>query len=257
MAITAENLAEKYGISRERLRRARLSSQKRWAAATPRGLQGRDRPVELTRRRARSPSRRTSTRARDHARGLAKLPPVFKKDGVVTAGNASGICDGAAALVSPPKTYAEGEGPHPARAPRRWGVAGVEPSHHGHRPRARDPRALARAGLGLKRHRSVRGQRGLRRAVPRRRERARPAPRAHQRERRRHRLGHPLGASGARITTHLALRAARRTSIPRGGRYARGGQRLHRRRSPGPRRGAPRGAGGARPRRSRQTTRRS
>ena len=107
MAVTAENLATKYGITRQRVRRVRAPvSQQRWAAANEKGyFKDEIAPVELASKKG-----PTTFATDEHPRPqttleiLAKLSPVFKKDGVVTAGNASGICDGAAASCSPPRT---------------------------------------------------------------------------------------------------------------------------------------------------------
>src|SRR5262249_20522709 len=115
MAITAENLAEKYGISREACDAYALRSQKAWAEAEAAGkFKSEIVPLELKSKKG------PTTFARDeHPRpettleGLAKLAPVFKKDGVVTAGNASGICDGAAALVIASREAAERRCPPP------------------------------------------------------------------------------------------------------------------------------------------------
>src|SRR5262249_41950272 len=94
MAVTAENLAQKYGISRSDCDAYALLSQQRWAAANDKGyFKGEIEPLAIQQKKA------TVQFATDeHPRPqttlevLAKLPPVFKKDGVVTAGNASGIC---------------------------------------------------------------------------------------------------------------------------------------------------------------------
>ena len=101
MAITAENLAEKYNINREDCDNFALSSQRRWAEAQKRGnfknevvpvtikVKGKEVLFEVDE----YPKPDTTLE------NLAKLPTVFKKGGVVTAGNASGVNDGAAALV--------------------------------------------------------------------------------------------------------------------------------------------------------------
>src|SRR5262249_12232473 len=101
MAVTAENLAQKYGITRQMCDEFALSSQQRWATANEKGLfKDEITPVELVSKKG-----TTQFAVDEHPRPqttlevLGKLPPVFKKDGVVTAGNASGICDGAGALV--------------------------------------------------------------------------------------------------------------------------------------------------------------
>ena len=119
MAITAENLAEKYGITREDCDAFALRSQQRWAAAQESGAFADEMvPVEIKTRKGtvtRRP-RRAPAPATRRWRCSAKLPPVFKKDGVVTAGNASGICDGAAALVVVDGEWAKAQRPDPARA---------------------------------------------------------------------------------------------------------------------------------------------
>jgi acetyl-CoA acetyltransferase family protein len=149
--------------------------------------------------------------------GLAKLPPYFRKDGVVTAGNASGICDGAAALVLAGETYARERGLRPIGRLVGWGVAGVDPGVMGIGPVPASRRALAAAGLTLAdidlveineafaaQYLAVERELGLDR------ERTNVDGGAVA-------LGHPLGATGARITAHL-LHALR----PRGGRYGLG-----------------------------------
>ena len=96
-------------------------------------------PVEVRAGQA----RRVRVESDDHLRpdttleGLAALPPAFGKDGFVTAGNASGIVDGAAALVVASRDEAQGAGPASRwRASSSWGVVGVPPGDHGHRPGA-------------------------------------------------------------------------------------------------------------------------
>ena len=84
-----------------------------------------------------------------HRSILAKLPPVFKKDGVVTAGNASGICDGAAALVVVDGEWAKGRGLTPLAKILQWGVAGVDPTIMGIGPAPAIRSALDRAGIGI------------------------------------------------------------------------------------------------------------
>jgi len=217
MAVTAENLAVKYEISREACDAYALSSQKRWAAAQEKGLFAQEiEPMTLTQKKA------TITFDKDeHPRpqttleALAKPSPVFKKDGVVTAGNASGICDGAAALVLATAEYAEKHGHKPLARVVEWGIAGVDPTIMGIGPAPAIRQALARATLTLSdmtlvevneafapQYLAVEKELGLDR------EKTNVNGGAIA-------LGHPLGASGARITTHLVYELARR-----GGRYA-------------------------------------
>src|SRR5262249_1631001 len=129
MAITAENLAEKYGITRAECDAYALRSQRAWADAQAAGrfadeiealeLKAKQGPVAVDKDEHPRPD--TTPEA------LAKLPPVFKKDGVVTAGNASGICDGAAALVLASREAAEKRGLKPLARLVQWGVAGCDP----------------------------------------------------------------------------------------------------------------------------------
>ncbi len=141
---------------------------------------------------------------------LAKLQPVFKKDGVVTAGNASGICDGAAALVVASREAAERRGLKPLAKILNWGVAGCDPKIMGIGPAPAIRQALARTGLSLEdielfdineafapQYLAVEKELGL----PRERTNVNGGAIA---------LGHPLGASGARITGHLAYEMGRR-----------------------------------------------
>ncbi len=151
MAQTAENLARKYEISRESQDEYSLRSQKAAAAAYEAGrIQAEIVPVEIAGRKA------TVTLDRDdHMRpettleGLAKLPTAFGKDGFVTAGNASGIVDGAAALVITDADNAKALGREPIGRIVAYAYAGVEPSEMGIGPVPATKSALERAGLAL------------------------------------------------------------------------------------------------------------
>ena len=88
-------------------------------------------------------------RAGTTAEGLAAMKPVFRKDGTVTAANASGINDGAAAMVLARRSVAEARGLAPMARIVSWGHAGVEPAYMGIGPVKAVPIALARAGLTL------------------------------------------------------------------------------------------------------------
>ncbi len=217
MAVTAENLATKYEITRKDCDEYALSSQQRWAAANEKGVYKDEiAPIEIQQKKA-----TVQFAVDEHPRPqttletLGKLPPVFKKDGVVTAGNASGICDGAACLVLMTEELAKAKGLKPLARFVQWGVAGVEPSIMGIGPAPAIKNALARADLKLSdidvfevneafapQYLAVEKELGL----PRERTNVNGGAIA---------LGHPLGASGARITTHLVYELARR-----GGRYA-------------------------------------
>lgn len=209
MAVTAENLAEKYGISREDSDAFGLRSQKKWAAAQEGGFFADElAPVTIeTRRGSKTIDKDEHPRLETTMEGLAKLKPVFKKDGVVTAGNASGICDGAAALIVVDGEWAKTRGLTPLAKIVQWGVAGVEPTLMGIGPAPAIRIALERAGLGIgdidlfdvneafaPQFLAVQKELGL----PEEKTNVNGGAIA---------LGHPLGATGARITTNLVYTA--------------------------------------------------
>jgi len=149
MAITAENLAEKYGITRQECDAYGLRSQQTWAAAQDAGRFAAElAPVEI-----KSKKGATQFSIDEHVRRdanldtMAKLPASFKKDGVVTAGNASGICDGGAALVLASEEAVKRHNLASLARIVQWHVAGVEPTIMGIGPVPAIRGALARAGL--------------------------------------------------------------------------------------------------------------
>lgn len=151
MAITAENLAQKYGITREDCDGYALRSQRLWNEAHQNGgFNDEIAPLELPGKKGAPP---VSFAADEHPRpkstpeALAKLSPVFKKDGVVTAGNASGICDGAAMLLITSAERARERNQKPLARLLGWASCGVEPSLMGIGPAYAIPKALDRAGL--------------------------------------------------------------------------------------------------------------
>ncbi|WP_277925063.1 beta-ketothiolase BktB [Sphingomonas sp. BAUL-RG-20F-R05-02] len=151
MGITAENVAERNGITREQQDAMATESHRRAAAAIADGrFKDQIVPVEIRSRKG-----PVAFDTDEHPRGettaehLATLRPAFRKDGSVTAGNASGINDGAAALVLARASFAEARGLKPRARILGWGHAGVEPSLMGLGPVAAVPIALKRAGLGL------------------------------------------------------------------------------------------------------------
>ncbi|MES2339199.1 MAG: beta-ketothiolase BktB [Pseudomonadota bacterium] len=153
MGITAENIARDHGISREVQDAAAVESHRRAARAQAEGLfDDQILPVAVKAGRA------TRDFAIDeHVRGdadvsaMAALRPAFQKDGTVTAGNASGINDGAAMLILASAEQVAARGLTPMGRILGWGHAGVAPSHMGLGPVKAVPIALARAGLTLDR----------------------------------------------------------------------------------------------------------
>lgn len=151
MAQTAENLARKYEISREDQDAFALRSQQLAVAAYEAGrLQEEIVPVEIKSRKG-----STMFSQDDHMRPettmeiLAKLPTAFSKDGFVTAGNASGIVDGASALTIASEESARSMGLKPIGRIVSYAAAGVEPSEMGIGPVPATKAALERAGLPL------------------------------------------------------------------------------------------------------------
>jgi len=212
MALTAEKLAEQYRITQDEVDERSVLSQRRWAAADEAGRFADElAPLEVKGKKgsvlfARDEHPRPDTTVE----GLRKLPKVFKKDGVIHAGAASGISDGAGMFVVATRAYAERRGVAPLARLVNWGHAGVDPSVMGIGPVPAIRNALARAGAKLSdfdlfevneafapQVLAVEKELGL----PRDRTNVDGGAIA---------LGHPLAASGARIAMHLVYELRRR-----------------------------------------------
>lgn len=213
MAITAENLAERYQISRQQSDVFSLKSQAHAAAAQNAGyFKSEIVPFTIKDRKGNA----TRMDADEHPRPettletLSKLKPVFKKDGVVTAGSASGIVDGAAMLVVATESVAQKRGAKPLGRLVAWGIQGCDPSVMGIGPVPAAQQALARAGMSIGQMDLVEVNEAF-------------APQALSVQKELGipdevfnvnggaiAIGHPLGASGARITTHLLYELRRR-----------------------------------------------
>lgn len=207
MAETAENLADRYKLDRGCVDEFALRSQQLAKSAWDSGVY-RDEvaPMPIPNPK----TGKTEDFAQDEhmrpdttAEKLASLKPVFRKDGVVTAGNASGIGDGAAAMVISSERFASERGLKPIGRLVSWGVAGVDPKVMGIGPVPSSRLALSRAGLSIDdmdlievneafAAQTCAVEREL--ALPRERLNVHGGAIA---------LSHPLGASGARITAHL------------------------------------------------------
>lgn len=197
MAITAENLAEKYQISQDEVDAYSVQSQTRYAAALQAG-RFQDEIVPVGDFSVDEHARPSTTVDK-----LKKLPKVFKKDGVIHAGAASGICDGASALVMSTRVFADRHGLKPLARLINYGVTGCDPSIMGIGPVAASRAALKKANLTLDNIDLVEVNEAFA-----------PQVLAVQRELEISSdklnvdggaiaIGHPLAASGARITTHL------------------------------------------------------
>jgi acetyl-CoA C-acetyltransferase len=153
MGITAENIAERYGLTREEQDEFAARSQQRAEVALKEGkFKDEIVPVKVPQRKGDPLVFDTDEfpRAGTTKETLAKLRPAFKKDGTVTAGNASGINDGAAALVVMSAEKANELGLNPIARVVSYGSAGVDPSVMGLGPIDATKKALAKAGLGVK-----------------------------------------------------------------------------------------------------------
>ena len=152
MGITAENIADRYRISREEADAFALQSQQKAAKAISEGIFSREIvPVPIPGRRGETammtddeyPRRDTTMES------LAKLRPAFREGGVVTAGNSSGINDGAAAVLLMEEGAALRAGITPLARVIGWGTAGVDPQFMGMGPVEAIRKALSKAGLAL------------------------------------------------------------------------------------------------------------
>ncbi len=150
MGITAENIASSDKISRQELDEFALQSQQRVQAAEQAGrFKEEITPVEVTLRKGASMVFEKDEHPRPDTTldDLSRLKPAFKPDGTVTAGNASGINDGAAALVVMSKRRARQMGLTPLAAIKAYASAGVEPSQMGLGPIPATKKAFQKAGL--------------------------------------------------------------------------------------------------------------
>ncbi len=149
MGITAENIAEKYGISREEQDAFALASQTKAAAAQAAGkFDAEIVPVIIPQKKG-DPvvfAKDEFIKTNATAEGLGKLRAAFKKDGTVTAGNASGINDGAAAVMLMTAAKAAELGLTPLATIKSIGLGGVAPEIMGMGPVPATQQALARAG---------------------------------------------------------------------------------------------------------------
>jgi 3-oxoadipyl-CoA thiolase len=211
---TAELVAELYQVSREDQDAFALASQQRWAAAHAAGRFAAELcAVEIAQRKG--PPRRVEVdehpRPETTAAQLAALKPAFRKEhGTVTAGNSSGINDGAAALLLASQDGLKRLGRPPLARVVVTAVAGVEPKHMGLGPIPATRKALARAGLRADELELVElNEAFAAQALPCVRELELDPARVNVNGGA-IALGHPLGCSGARLVTTLVHEMARR-----------------------------------------------
>ncbi|CAH1979693.1 unnamed protein product [Acanthoscelides obtectus] len=212
MALTAEKLGEQFKITRDEVDQYSLRSQQLWKAAQDAGrFKEEMAPVPVKVKRD-----TVNMDVDEHARpettldGLKKLPTLFKKDGLVTAGSASGICDGAGAVVLASEEAASKHNLKPLARLVAWSVVGVEPSIMGIGPSPAIKKLLEVTGKTLNdidlveineafAAQTLACVKDLQLDINKLNVDGGAIA-----------LGHPLGASGARITTHLVHELRRR-----------------------------------------------
>ena len=216
MGVTAENIAEQFQITREEQDQFAAASQAKAAKAQAEGRF----TAEIIPMTIKGKKGDTVVDKDEFIRGdstadvLAKLRPAFKPDGTVTAGNASGINDGAAAVVLMTRAEAEKRGLKPLAAIRSWATAGVDPKIMGTGPIPASKKALEKAGWTVKDLDLVEANEAFAaQAIAVQREmgwgdKANVNGGAIA-------LGHPIGASGARVLTTL-LHEMKRTNAKKG-----------------------------------------
>jgi 3-oxoadipyl-CoA thiolase len=217
MGETAENVAEKYGVSRLDQDAFALRSHQRAVAAQREGrFAGEILPVSIPQKKGEPVviSADEQMRADTTLEKLAALKPAFRKGGSVTAGNSSGINDGAAALVLASRDHAERAGLRPRARIVACAVAGVDPAYMGLGPIPATRKALRRAGLAADDLDLVElNEAFAAQALPCMHELGLPHERVNVNGGA-IAIGHPLGCSGARLVTTLLHELERR-----GGRY--------------------------------------
>ena len=208
-------MGREYGITREEQDAFALESHRRAVAARDEGrFKDEIVPVEVPQRRGDpivvdqdEPPRPDTTLEK-----LAKLRPAFVEDGTVTAGNSSGLNDGASAVLHRVRECVERNGWEPLARIVTSAVAGVEPQRMGIGPVYATRKALGACRARRRGHRSGRAERGIRRSVAGLYQGTRTRPREANVNGGAIALGHPLGCSGARILTTLVHEMERRES---------------------------------------------
>uniref|UniRef100_A0A8C6TA77 Acetyl-CoA acyltransferase 2 n=1 Tax=Neogobius melanostomus TaxID=47308 RepID=A0A8C6TA77_9GOBI len=217
MGITAENLAQKYEITREDCDKYAHQTQQRWKAAHDAGYYTAEiAPIDVKAKKGKVPMAQDEhPRPQTTLEQMAKLASVFKKDGTVTAANASGVSDGAAAVVIASEDAVKEHKLTPLARIVAYHVSGCDPSIMGIGPVPAITEALKKAGLSLSDMDLVEVNEAfaaqylaVAKALGLDPEKSNVNGGAIA-------IGHPLGASGARITAHLVHELRRR-----GGKYA-------------------------------------
>lgn len=219
MAITAENLAEKYGITREMSDKYAIQSQQRYKTALDKGIFAAEMtPVTVESRKGSVVVDKDEHPKPDSTlEKLATLKPVFKKDGLVTAATASGIVDGAACSLLMSESKAKELGMKPLARIVSYASVGCEPTLMGIGPAGAARLALQRAKLDLGQMDLVEVNEAFAAQYLSVEKELKLDPSKTNVNGGAIAVGHPLGASGTRIMNHLVYELNRR-----GGKYALG-----------------------------------
>ena len=214
MGITAENVAKKFDISREDQDRFSFTSQARAKAAIQSGrFKDEIVPVPIAQKKGDPIPFATDEHPRETSlEKMAALKPAFKPDGTVTAGNASGINDGAAVLVIASREKAEKLGVEPLATILSYASAGVDPAYMGIGPIPASRLALERANLTVKDLDLVEANEAFAAQALAVTRELRLDPERTNVNGGAIALGHPIGASGARILTTLLYEMKKRSS---------------------------------------------
>ena len=214
MGSTAENIAKKWQITREEQDRFAVGSQNKAEAAQKAGrFKDEIVPVTISTRKGDTVVDADEyPRAGSNYEGMAKLKPAFSKDGSVSAGNASGLNDGAAALVIMSAAEAKRRGLSPIARIVSWATAGVDPAIMGTGPIPATRKALERAGWSVKDLDLVEANEAFAAQALAVNKDLGWDPAIVNVNGGAIALGHPIGASGARVLTTLLHEMARRNA---------------------------------------------
>ncbi|KAJ1741485.1 hypothetical protein LPJ78_003632 [Coemansia sp. RSA 989] len=208
MAITAERLASKYGVTRQECDSFALQSQQRWAQSNEAGVFSSEiTPIDVkVKRKTEQMVSDEHPRPQTTIEALERLVPVFQKDGVVTAGNASGISDGASAVIVASESVVTQHNIKPLARILSYHTVGVEPGIMGIGPVEAIRGAVEKAGLSLGQMDLIEINEAFAAQVLSCAKALDIDPVNLNTSGGSIALGHPLGASGSRIMGHLAHR---------------------------------------------------
>lgn len=213
MGMTAENLGAKYNVTRREADEYALKSQNRWRLANNAGyFKAEIEPIKLKTKKGEEIFEVDEHPRETTIESLEKLPPVFKKDGLVNAGNASGVCDGAAALVVSDESSLQKHHLTPLARVVGWAVVGCDPAIMGIGPVGAIRNLVKKTGVALENVDLVEINEAfaaqalsVQRELKIESDRLNVSGGAIA-------LGHPLGASGARISGHMVHELRRRNA---------------------------------------------